>query len=133
MRRVSEGPLLGESQLREALTHLLNGPAAVAFNRPHFRSPKIPLRATPKNIYLKRSCAPQGMPWRITGPGAQSCRVGNHPIRVPRNGNAPVVRMAQSANYAEQGLLPRSVNQFIREAKSFVFVRSLAEGGEAIR
>ena len=126
MRRVSEGPL-GESQLRGALTHLLDGPAAVDFKRRHSRSPREPLRATHKNIYLKRSYEPIGVASGTTEHGPQYRRVRNHPIRVARDTNASFTWVAQRADYAEHSLLPRPSNEFIRERDAFVLVRSLGE------
>ena len=81
MRRVSEGPLR-KSQLRGALTHLLDGPAAVDFKRRKPRSQEKPIRATRKNIYLRRSCEPTGVAWGTTEYGTQYRRVWNNPVHV---------------------------------------------------
>ena len=65
MRRISEGPLLGESQLREALEHLLNGLTAGDCKRRYSRSLEPSLRAALKNIDLKPPGEPTGVASRI--------------------------------------------------------------------
>lgn len=79
MRRVSEGFLLGESQLREAFTHLLSTLAPNDFTRSLPRWPVRTLRATLKNISLKPSGEPthvaSGIPGRRTHVGSDVVRI----------------------------------------------------------
>ena|SRR5215467_3836031 len=127
MRRVCEGPL-GESQLRGALTHLLDGLAAVDFKKRHSRSLPLPFRTTPKNLHLRRSCEPIAVAWGTTEHGRQ-CR---RPIRVLRDPNTSSTYGAERADYGAQNLLPRRADEFIRETEAFDFGQTRRKG-EAIR
>ena len=131
MPRVCEGPL-GESQLRGALTHLLDWPAAVDFKRRRSRSPKKTLSATRKNIYLRRSYEPIGVDSGTTGHGPRYRQVRSHPLEVLRD-PALFTHEAQPADYAEHSFLPRRADEFIRETEAFVLVRSLGERGRRSR
>src|SRR5215467_10036017 len=128
MRRVCEGPL-GESQLRGALTHLLDGLAAVDFKKRHSRSLPLPFRTTPKNLHLRRSCEPIAVAWGTTEHGRQYRRPQTRPIAVLRDPNTSSTYGAQRADYAAHNLLPPRADEFIRETELSILDRSLGERG----
>ena len=80
MRRVSEGLLLGESQLREALEHLLNGLATGDGKRRYSRSPGTSLRLPFQNIGLRLFEEPAGIVPGILG---ERIHVGDEVVHIP--------------------------------------------------
>src|SRR5215467_8836971 len=128
MRRVCEGPL-GESQLRGALTHLLDGLATVDFKKRHSRSLPFSFRTTPKNLHLRHSCEPIAVASGTTEHGRQYRR----PIGVLRDPHTSYTYGAQRADYGAHDLLPRRADEFIRETEAFDFGQICRRKGEAIR
>jgi len=127
MRRVSEGLLLGESHLHQALTDLLNGLGAVDCKTRHPRLSKAPLRVALKITHLRRSRKPTA--GSRPGKQGQPCRrVRISSLRVLRKADWAFTRMAQRAARVDHSLLLQAGNSHIRQARSFIFVRSLVEG-----
>jgi hypothetical protein len=132
MRRVSEGFLFRESQLRDALTLLLDRVVLVGCKKNHPRSPGTFLRTTLENIDLKPACEPTTFASGIMENGRQFARILNYSTRVTAKTNHQNSAMSQSADYAGHGLLPWAAKEFIRDGE-VVHIRPICSLGEATR
>lgn len=124
MRRVSEGFLVGEIRLREALMSL---PGLAGFGSTGSR-PKIPVNPPLKKICLERTSELTGIALRVNGNGPHNSTVRNHAIRIAKHIELPSQRMGQRANYTRHALLPWAAEKFTAEAKAACFRPIFAEG-----
>ena len=128
MRRVSEGFLVGEVQLRDALMSL---PGLAGFGSTGSR-PKIAVNPPFKTICLERTCERTGIALRSNGSEPHHCTVRNHPKRIANDREQPSQRMGQRADYSGHGFLPWAAEKFIAEVE-VVCIRPICSRGEAMR